>query len=149
MAEAVIFGSGRPALLLPRTAPEGTPHLRRIGVAWDGSRTAARALGDALPLLKAAAEVHVVTVAGEKDIGGHSAAHLGRHLACHGIEIRPEDLKTGGETVDATLAAFARRVGLDLLVMGAFGHNRTREFVLGGVTRRILDDPPLPVLLAH
>jgi nucleotide-binding universal stress UspA family protein len=51
--------------------------------------------------------------------------------------------------VDATLADYARMAGLDLLVMGAFGHNRTREFVLGGVTRRILDTPPLPVLLAH
>lgn len=149
MAEAAIFGSGRPVLLLPRTAPEGTPRLRRIGVAWDGSRPAARALGDALPLLKAAAEVHVLTVTGEKDVGGHAAAHLRRHLACHGIEIRPEDLKTGGATVDATLADYARMAGLDLLVMGAFGHNRTREFVLGGVTRRILDNPPLPVLLAH
>jgi bifunctional UDP-N-acetylglucosamine pyrophosphorylase/glucosamine-1-phosphate N-acetyltransferase len=65
------------------------------------------------------------------------------------VEIRPEDLKTGGATVDATLADYARMAGLDLLVMGAFGHNRTREFVLGGVTRRILDNPPLPVLLAH
>ena len=149
MAEAAIFGSGRPVLLLPHTAPAPAARLDRVGLAWDGSRTAARAMADAMPILTAAKAVHVLTVTGEKDIGGHSAAHLLRHLGCHKVTAIPEDLAADGRPPDAVLTDAARRHGLDLLVMGAFGHNRTREFVLGGVTRRILDDPALPVLMAH
>jgi nucleotide-binding universal stress UspA family protein len=121
-----------------------------IGVAWDFSRPAARAVADALPLLQRAKAVRVVTVAEDKPIETRRAApELAKHLALHGIKAELDSEHAAGRSVGQVLADYATGRKLDLLVMGAYGHSRMREFILGGATKSILTDPPTPVLLSH
>lgn len=149
VAEGLIFESGRPVLLLP----EGTvPDLRfdRVAIAWDGSSVAARALSAAMPLARQAGSVTLVRITGEKDLSkAASSADAVRHLKCHGIDAEAVDVPLEGRDAAATLQSWCERDRRDLLVMGAFGHSRAREFVLGGVTRSILASPRLPVLISH
>lgn len=148
VAETALFASGRPVILLPLTR-DRRPGLRRVVVAWDGGRAAARAVADALPLLAAAETVVVATVTADKPAAGPtSAANLVRHLACHGVAATVVDLAPVGRSAAKAIAAYASQ-NADLLVMGGYGHPRMQEFVLGGVTEHILADPPVPVLLSH
>jgi nucleotide-binding universal stress UspA family protein len=151
IAESVIFGSGRPVLILPANAQQNKPiTLDALGIAWDFSGPAARAVADALPLLQRAKSVRVVTVTNEKTIEARRrGSDLARHLAVHGIEVTLEEEDAARRTIGDVLDAYSRERGLDLLIMGAYGHSRAREFILGGATRRILRTPPLPVLLSH
>ena len=151
IAECVIFGSGRPVLVIPEEPKRtGKLVLGTVGVAWDFSRPAARAVADALPLLQQAKTVHVVTVANEKVIETRrSGAGLARHLACHGVEAKFEEEDAGGRSIGEALEAYATSRQLDVLVMGAYGHSRFRDFVLGGATKSLVADPPLPVFLSH
>lgn len=151
IAECVIFGSGRPVIVFP-AAPKRPPGIRldTVGIAWDFSRPAARAVADALPLLQCAKTVRVVTVTNEKSIDTRrSGTELARHLACHGVDIVLEEEDAAGRTISQALEAYANSHRLDLLVMGAYGHSRIRDFVLGGATKSVIADPPLPVLLSH
>ncbi len=151
IAECVIFGSGRPVLVMPeKPTTTGSIAFDKIGIAWDFSRPAARALADALPLLQQAKVVRAVTVTHEKNIDtGRSRAELANHLAVHGIDLVLEEEDAAGRSVGRTLAEYAEARKLDLLIMGAFGHSRIRDFILGGATKSILENPPLPVLLSH
>ncbi|EQB04692.1 universal stress protein [Sphingobium baderi] len=147
VAEGLIFESGRPVLLLPHVQ---ALNPERIAIAWDGSRVAARALADALPLVRLAKAVFIVQITGEKDLTQAAAAQDAiAHLAHHGIKAQAIDVPLEGQDAAASLQAYCERNGHDLLVMGAFGHSRVREFVLGGVTRSILDGPRLPVFISH
>ncbi len=151
LAEQVVFGAGRPVLLLPPRDPPG-PGL--VGapavVAWDRSRPAARAVADALPLLAHAASVHVVTVTEDKPLPAPAEpAGLVRNLARHGIAATHDTVPRGGRPVGEALATAAAERGAGLLVMGAFGHSRVRDFILGGATQALLRAPPLPILLSH
>ena len=151
VAESVIFGSGRPVIVLPE-APKRHPSLSldAVGVAWDFSRPAARAIADALPILKQAGAVRVVTIREEKAIESRrTVADLARHLERHGIEIVVDEEAAGGRKIGQALEQYAVAHDLGLLVMGAYGHSRLRDFVLGGATKSIVANPPLPVLLAH
>jgi nucleotide-binding universal stress UspA family protein len=151
VAERVIFGSGRPVLVLPE-APKQRAEiaLDAIGVAWDFSRPAARAVADALPLLQRAKTVRVVTITNEKNIETRrSGGELARHLACHGVEVVLEEEDAAGRSVGQALEAYADARHLDVLVMGAYGHSRMRDFILGGATKSIVASPSLPVLLSH
>jgi nucleotide-binding universal stress UspA family protein len=149
VAEALIFDSGRPVLVLPRE-PRKSFALNTATVAWDFSRPAARAVGDALPLLTKAKRVHVVTVTNEKRIDtSRSGPELAKHLARHGVDVILEQVDAGGRSIGEALEAATRAHDSDLLVMGAYGHSRLREFVLGGATRSMVTQPPLPVLLSH
>lgn len=148
-AEALIFESGRPVLMIPRT-PRKPFALKTVTVAWDFSRPAARAVADALPLLAAAKIVHIVTVANEKRIDTtRSGPELAKHLARHGVEVILETIEAAGRPIGQVLESSTAAHHSDLLVMGAYGHSRLREFVLGGATRSIMFDPPVPVLLSH
>lgn len=151
IAETVIFGSGRPTIVFPappKRASSGT--FDRIGVAWDFSRPAARAVADALPMLQGAKSVRIVTITEEVPIDTRrSVAELARHLALHGIEAAADTEHAAGRSVGQVLEDYASARELDLLVMGAFGHSRMREFILGGATKFILANPPTPVLLSH
>ena len=148
-AEALIFESGRPVLVVPRE-PRKPFALNTATVAWDFSRTAARAVGDALPLLTKAKRVHIVTVTNEKRIDtSRSGPELAKHLARHGVDVVLETVDAAGRGIYDALEAATRVHDSDLLVMGAYGHSRLREFVLGGATRSMIMRPPLPVMLSH
>lgn len=148
MAEAVVFESGRPALVVPPTARPAP--LTHIAIAWDGSRVAARALGDALPLLSEGGQISVLTVGDEKPLKGSNLAEtLASALATRGIDARPLNATLGKKTIGEALQYAALSHGAQLLAMGAFGHSRIRDFVLGGATKGILTELRLPVLLSH
>lgn len=154
IAESVLFESGRSVLLVP--ARQAKPFsARRIMVAWDGGRAAARAVSEARGLIEKAEFVQVAVVDSGKAKPAHrpgrvAGADLAEHLARHGknVELRRLVLASGEGVVDVLLREIAEQK-IDLLVMGGYGHSRLREFVLGGVTREILDRMPVPVLMAH
>jgi nucleotide-binding universal stress UspA family protein len=149
-AEEVIFESGRPTLILP-TAPRSRPfQLDTVGVAWDFSRTAARAVSDALPLLETAKRVRVVTVTNEKALASkNSAEELAKNLARHGIDVVLDEVDAEGKPIGEVFEAYVLSRGIDVLVMGAYGHSRWREFVLGGATKSLLSRPPVPIFFSH
>lgn len=147
-AEEIIFGSGRPVLLLP-VSDTDRPALDRVTVAWDYSRAAARALADAMPFLHAAQSVNVVCVTDEKDVAGHDPKGLMEHLRRHGLTVAYDEIKTAGSSIHDVIRDYTTGVNADLLVMGAFGHSRLRQFVLGGATRSLLEAPYVPTLLSH
>ena len=148
-AEALIFESGRPVLVIPRE-PRKSFVLNTATVAWDFSRPAARAVGDALPLLTKARRVHIVTVTNEKRIDtSRSGPELAKHLARHGVDVILEAVDAAGRSIHEALEAATGVHDSDLLVMGAYGHSRLREFVLGGATRGMITRRPLPVLFSH
>lgn len=149
MIEAMLFGSGRPVLIVPYIhVPR---QLRTVLVAWDEGRPAARAIADALPLLQMADQVEVVTVLDPHARGGSpvSAEIMARHLARHGIQAEVKTLTRENVDVANTLVSYAADAGADLIVMGAYGHSRLREMILGGTTRAILASMTVPVLMAH
>jgi nucleotide-binding universal stress UspA family protein len=147
-AEAVIFGSGRPALLVPESVPVKDPD--HVVIAWDGGSAAARAVSDAHVFLHRAGTVSIVTVAGEKPLADECpGARLAEYLAEHGIEAEVSRLQGDGRPIAEVLQGHVQDVGAGLLVMGGFGHSRMRDFVLGGATRGILDDLQVPVLVSH
>jgi len=149
-AEAVIFGSGRPTLILPQTPRSRPFELGIVAVAWDFSRAAARAVSDALPLLEKAKRVRVVTVLNEKQLDNkHSAEELAKNLSRHGIDIILDKVDAKGRPIGNVLEAYVASNAADMLVMGAYGHSRLREFVMGGATRSLLSKPPTPVLFSH
>lgn len=148
LIHAAIFRSGRPVLFLPAGRLFTRP--RCVAVGWDFSREAARALKDALPLLTLADEIHLVTVTDEKDIGATTTAtDLEKFMRAHGLSFSLHRMESRSATVAACLFGRAEEVGADLLVMGAYGHSRLSEFILGGATLAALSDPPLPLLLSH
>lgn len=148
MAEALIFETGRPVILVPPAARPAP--LSHIAVAWDGSRVAARALGDALPLLAEGGQVSVLTVGDEKPLKGFDLAErLASALGRRGYDARPLNAKLGKMAIGEALQYAARNHGAQLLAMGGFGHSRLRDFVLGGATKGILDELRLPVLISH
>ena len=151
VAECVIFGSGRPTIVLPEAPKRGSPSsFDVVGVAWDISRPAARAVADAMPILERAKTVRVVTITQEKTIDTkRSSADLAKHFACHGIEAVLEEEEAAGRTIGQALEDYVTAREIDLLVMGAYGHSRLRDFILGGATKTIIAHPPLPVLLSH
>lgn len=151
VAECVVFGSGRPTLILPEVPKrKGSLHPDVVGVAWDFSRPAARAVADALPILRRAKAVRVVTITQEKTINTQrSSAELIKHLSYHGIESVVEEEKAAGRTIGQALEEWATAHQIDLLVMGAYGHSRLRDFILGGATKAVISSPKLPVLLSH
>lgn len=147
-AEAVIFGSGRPTILMPELSP--VADLDHVAIAWDGSRVAARAVADARHLLRRATKISVLTVTGEKTLRHADAGErLALGLERRGMVAEAVPLTFRGFDIATLLQEQAMALGAKLLVMGAFGHSRPREFILGGATRGVLDDLRLPVLLSH
>lgn len=151
VAEAAIFGSGRPVVVCDAGEEGGVPlRLDRILIAWDGGRAAARAVADALPVLAGAQDVQILTLVNEKPTATTGlGADLQRHLASHGVTASVLEVDAEGAAVGALLERRLAEDPRDLLVMGAFGHSRVREFVLGGATQSMLDRPPVPIFFAH
>ena len=149
IAESAVFDSGRPVIFVPyiQKAPL---KLDRVMACWDGSRPAARAIADAMPLLQRSGRVQVVIVASERskqeEIEG---VDMGQHLARHGLDVEVQRITRSGVDVADALLSHAADAGTDFIVMGGYGHSRLREFVLGGVTRSILRSMTVPVLMSH
>ena len=147
--EASLFQSGRPTLVVPyiQKAPL---KLDRVLVAWDGSHGAARAIGDAMPFLRRAKAIDIVTVAsGRTKKDEVPGVEIGHHLARHGLEVEVRQIVAENVDVANTLLSYAADNAVDLMVMGGYGHSRLREFVLGGATRSILQTMTVPTLMAH
>jgi nucleotide-binding universal stress UspA family protein len=151
IAEQLIFDSGRPVLILPDDAKrQFSKSFDSIAIAWDFSRAATRAVADALPLLERGRNVRIFTVAGEKVIKkSASAAALAAHLGRHGMEVTADDVKSNGRPIGNVFKDYVEEHKVDLLVMGAYGHSRMREFILGGATVSMLSHPPTWVLMSH
>lgn len=149
--EEIIFGSGRPTLITPKAANHrGAFALNTVVVAWDFSRPAARALADAIPVLAMAKRVYVVTVTGDKAIDTmRTGTELAKHLACHGVDVTFDTADAAGRSIGDALQSYVASRDADLLVMGAYGHSRVRDFILGGATKSMLARPPLPIFLSH
>jgi nucleotide-binding universal stress UspA family protein len=147
-AEAVVFGSGRPTVLLPASANIGP--VQHVAIAWDASRVAARAVADALPFLQRATRTTVFTMLGEKPLAHYDVAErLAVSLGKRGVLAESISIRAEGHPIGLTLQEHALKHGADILVMGAYGHSAIRDFILGGATESVLDDLRLPVLLSH
>lgn len=144
--ETVLFEASSP-LLLAGPDPLDPENFTAL-VAWNGGRESALAVATALPLLGQAKQVTVLEVNGE-GLRGPTGKELCGYLGLHGIEAAAELLTGTEKPVADMILDHAREAGAGLLVMGAYGHSRLRELVLGGVTRRMLIDAELPVLMAH
>jgi nucleotide-binding universal stress UspA family protein len=147
----IILASGRPVLVLPAGAP---PVFTgdRILVAWRNTAEAARAVHDALPFLKRALEVVLAEIT---EPGGDglrptvTIEDMADHLKSHGVSARCRIAPAAGASAGPCLLALAEEAKADLVVAGAYGHSRFREWALGGVTRYLLSESPLPCLLSH
>jgi nucleotide-binding universal stress UspA family protein len=145
IVHAVLFGSGRPVLLLPRTPPSSLGD--QVAVAWNGSAEASRAVAESLPLLQQARQVTVLS-AGAVDPYASTAGLVG-YLARHDVRAVAREFESAHESIGNALLDQAKLAHAELLVMGAYSHSRLREVILGGATREILHDADLPVLMAH
>lgn len=151
VAEDVILGCGRPVLMVPYIGAVQAPG-KRIAVAWDAGRESARAVNDALPLLEKADQVLVLIVDPKRGPNAHGdepGADIATHLARHGVKV---DVKVYGRNDLSTSDVLLSRIAdesIDLVVMGAYGHTRLREMVLGGVTRNLLQTMTVPLLMSH
>lgn len=147
LPDSLILSAGRPVLVVPYAGSHAGCG-RRIMVAWNGSREAARAVGDAIPMLTRADSV-VVFGSDPEGADRIPGADIATHLARHGVTVEAahtvsDDIDVG----DVLLSAIADR-SIDLLVMGGYGHSRTREVILGGATRHVLNSMTVPVLFSH
>jgi nucleotide-binding universal stress UspA family protein len=149
--ERLIFQSSRPILLCPQELAAELPvNFDRIIVAWDHSAPAARAVGDALPMLRRARDVQVITATDDNTLAEQqSGAAMIRHLAEHGIKASFEMVRIDGSSIGKILEAEVKARGIDLLVMGAYGHSRLSEWVWGGATKTIIGRPPCWVIMSH
>ena len=147
-AEAVIFGSGRPTLLVPQdAAPSACQHVM---IAWDGSRVATRTVADARDFLRLAKTVTIAVVTDEKSLPVENPGlKLLDYLDRHNINATVSLVQSQRRPIGRALQEHALGIGADMMVMGAFGHSRMRDFVMGGATSGILYDLKLPVLLSH
>ncbi|NVN10769.1 MULTISPECIES: universal stress protein [Nguyenibacter] len=143
---AILFDSGRPVIIAPRQVPQTAG--RRICIAWNGTAEATAALHHILPW---AAEAEAVRILYSADYQrrGPEARHAAEYLAIHGIEADLLEFSNPDETVGANLLAACRDFGADMLTMGAYSHSRLRQLILGGVTRHVLENAELPVLMSR
>ena len=147
-AAGVVLGSGRPVLVLPEIGDFGAIGRRAL-VAWNASRESIRALNDSLPFLKRADEVHLVVVGPDEVVNEIPLAEVCFHLERHGVKAQPKTLRALPKEPGDALLSYATDEGMDLVVMGAYSRSRLSEFLLGGVTRRILNDTVVPVFVSH
>jgi nucleotide-binding universal stress UspA family protein len=147
--EATLFESGRPLLVAPYIQ-RAELKLDRVVCCWDGGWPAARAIGDALPLLKMAGEVKLLTITREDSLKPDcQTLEIATHLARHDLKVDVEITTSADVDVAESILNYVADNSVTLVVMGGYGHSRFREFVLGGVTRTMLSSMTVPVLLSH
>lgn len=147
IAESVLFGSGGPVWLFP--GEDATGHLESVAIAWDGGRASARAVRDAIPILGQTKHVIIVSATDDKPMDELQLPELQRHLSEHDLQVSTQLFSRGNRSIGSALQDAAIETGAGLLVMGAYGHNRVREFVLGGATKDVLLHRRLPILMSH
>lgn len=151
LVERLLFESGRPLILCPEDLAADLPLLLNdVVVAWDGSAPAARAVGDALPILNAAEKVRIITAtdnATPEEVKSGKA--LAEHLDEHGIKASFETIAIDGSSVGKVLEAYVRAHHADLLVMGAYHHSRLNEIIWGGATKTVIGQPPCWVMMSR
>ena len=147
--EAALFESGRPVLIVPFIQKDRLK-LDHVMVCWDGSRAAARAVGDAMPFLTRSGKASIVIAdthsAKSADLPG---ADIATHLTRHGVNVTIERIPVGKIDVSNAILSYAADTYPDLIVMGGYGHSRLREFILGGTTRGMLASMTKPTLMSH
>ena len=151
LTEYFILESGRPVIQVPYIGAPAVPP-RQVVVGWDGSRTSARALHDAMPLLVAAESVELLGIHRDNhpdDAGDVAEIDISAHLARHGVNVEAKVLVAEHIEPAELLLSHVSDCGAQLVVMGAYGHSRLRELVLGGMTRGILQSMTVPVLMSH
>jgi nucleotide-binding universal stress UspA family protein len=144
--ESALFESGRPVLIAPPAAPRSVG--TNVLIAWNCSTEQATTTAHAMPLLRRAERVTIVTVEGAT-VAGPSGEQLAATLRLNGIMAEPITLKPGKKTAGETLLAKADELGCDLIIKGAYTQSRLRQMIFGGTTRHILANAKLPVLMAH
>ncbi len=144
--ETALFGSGRPVLISPAAAVAALPET--IIIAWKATPEAARAVGAALPLLSIAKQILIVTVAEDQDLSDEEGARLLTALRWHGFNVSMRHLPPGPQGAASTLLAEATEQAA-LIVMGAYGNSRLRQWIFGGFTRYVLQGAEVPVLMMH
>jgi nucleotide-binding universal stress UspA family protein len=151
IVERLIFGSGRPILMCPEEfAANLAVTFGHAVIAWDHSAPAARAVADALPMLRVAARVRIITATDNKTLAElESGAALVSHLAEHGIKASFETVKIGGSSVGKVFEAYVNANSIDLLIMGAYRHSRLNELVWGGATKTVIGRPPCWVMMSR
>jgi len=151
LPEDVILACARPVIVVPeeKALPAS---INTVFVAWDGREQAVRALFDALPLLREAHNVRIHSI-NDRSPGRYriltSTGELANTLSRHGVNVTLSESESGAGEVGDDIVQYANDSGADLMVMGAYGHTRIREYVFGGVTRKILHEMPVPVLMSH
>jgi nucleotide-binding universal stress UspA family protein len=151
MVEGVMFESGRPIYLVPDSRPP-IPKLESVLIAWSPTREASRAIVEVLPLLRLSKNIRLVTVDTESEFQLEDISEtdiISAYFGHHGIPVSIESLKLRGRTVPEILYDEAHEMNAGLVVMGAYGHSRLREWVLGGTTRDMIKSTRIPLLLAH
>jgi nucleotide-binding universal stress UspA family protein len=151
MIETSLFESGRPLIVVPYIEKDGLK-LDHVVCCWDGSRAAARAINDALPLLVKATTVDLLIALNEKTRNKKNeirGAEMAKHLARHDVKVVIETVPAADiDVTNAILSYVADNAGT-LIVMGGYGHARLREVILGGVTRDMLKSMTVPVFMSH
>ncbi len=145
-AEATLFHSGRPAIIVPKKG-RAEFSADRVLIAWDGGPHAARAVAGSMPILALAKKIEILVIGGKEKVQESRARDLVRNLERHGFD--PELVCHDNGDVPQTIAKEAKTFSASLLVMGAYGRSRLTEWIFGGVTRYMLINTPLPVLMAH
>jgi hypothetical protein len=148
LSEVILFGSGRPMLMIPYIN-RGTFKSDRVLICWDGGMQAARAVHNAMPFLRKAKTIEVVAVNENEGASEASSAALIDHLALHDLSARPDRITTGNSNIHNAILSMAADSETDLIVMGGYGHSRLREFILGGTTRGIFESLTIPALISH
>ena len=145
----ILFQAGGPVLFIPHIL-RGAFEPKRVGICWDGSRLAARALKDAIPFLARADALFAISINGAETVPPDaSLERLAKHLSRAGLPIKLIDLPASNSEVQPSILSLAADENLDMLVMGAYGHSRLREGLLGGVTREMLRTMTVPTLMSH
>jgi nucleotide-binding universal stress UspA family protein len=144
--ESALFESGRPVLIAPPASPRSL--ATNILIAWNRSTEQARATAFAMPLLRLAERITILTVEGAT-VAGPSGVELARSLKANGIAAEPITVTPGKISAGETILAKAQELGCDLIVKGAYTQSRLRQMIFGGTTRYILANANLPVLMAH
>lgn len=143
--DVALFDTGRPTILVPAKPVAAIGDT--VAVAWNQTREAARAVGGAMPILTKAKTVVILT--GRESAASPEPSELANYLAAHGVSAKTWAFSPKSGSIGDELLAEAQKAGADLMVMGAYGHSRLRELVLGGATRGVLSRGAIPVLLAH